>query len=78
MTDASGDYTLALPAGFFQLVSNPVSLDVVEPDGGVCDSGHGVCGTARLSPRSLVATGLFMAGGMGALLLSYVLTGPQS
>ena len=29
--------------------------------GGGCTSGHGVCGTARLSPRSLVATGVFMA-----------------
>ncbi|WP_028311487.1 YeeE/YedE family protein [Derxia gummosa] len=26
-----------------------------------CTSGHGVCGLARLSPRSLVATGVFMA-----------------
>jgi uncharacterized membrane protein YedE/YeeE len=26
-----------------------------------CTSGHGVCGIARLSPRSLVATGVFMA-----------------
>lgn len=28
-----------------------------------CTSGHGVCGIARGSPRSLVATGLFMAAG---------------
>ena len=28
--------------------------------GGGCTSGHGVCGLARLSPRSLVATALFM------------------
>jgi|RhiMethySRZTD1v2_1073278.scaffolds.fasta_scaffold2120457_2 uncharacterized membrane protein YedE/YeeE len=26
-----------------------------------CTSGHGVCGVARLSPRSLIATGTFMA-----------------
>jgi uncharacterized membrane protein YedE/YeeE len=26
-----------------------------------CTSGHGVCGIARLSPRSLVATSVFMA-----------------
>lgn len=25
-----------------------------------CTSGHGVCGVARLSPRSLAATGMFM------------------
>jgi uncharacterized membrane protein YedE/YeeE len=28
--------------------------------GGGCTSGHGVCGLSRLSPRSLVATGVFM------------------
>jgi len=29
--------------------------------GGGCTSGHGICGVARLSPRSLVATAVFMA-----------------
>jgi uncharacterized membrane protein YedE/YeeE len=29
-----------------------------------CTSGHGVCGIARLSPRSLMATGVFMAVAM--------------
>ena len=29
--------------------------------GNGCTSGHGVCGIARLSPRSLAATGVFMA-----------------
>ena len=28
--------------------------------GGGCTSGHGICGNARLSPRSLVATVTFM------------------
>jgi uncharacterized protein len=28
--------------------------------GGGCTSGHGVCGIARLSARSIVATGIFM------------------
>ena len=31
--------------------------------GAGCTSGHGVCGLARLSPRSLVATLAFMAAG---------------
>jgi uncharacterized protein len=34
--------------------------------GGGCTSGHGVCGVARLSPRSLVATSIFMLSGMAA------------
>lgn len=29
--------------------------------GGGCTSGHGVCGMARLSPRSIVATVVFLA-----------------
>ena len=29
--------------------------------GNGCTSGHGVCGLSRLSPRSAVATGTFMA-----------------
>ena len=29
--------------------------------GSGCTSGHGICGLARLSPRSLVAVGTFMA-----------------
>jgi len=29
-----------------------------------CTSGHGVCGIARLSPRSLVATAVFMGAGI--------------
>jgi uncharacterized membrane protein YedE/YeeE len=29
--------------------------------GNGCTSGHGVCGLARLSPRSVVATAIFMA-----------------
>jgi uncharacterized protein len=33
--------------------------------GGGCTSGHGVCGLARLSRRSLVATGSFMATAIG-------------
>jgi len=30
---------------------------------GGCTSGHGVCGVGRLSPRSIVATSLFVATG---------------
>lgn len=34
-----------------------------------CTSGHGICGIARLSPRSLAATAVFMAAGVGTVLL---------
>lgn len=32
--------------------------------GSGCTSGHGVCGVARLSPRSMAATAVFVAVGM--------------
>lgn len=32
--------------------------------GSGCTSGHGVCGIGRLSPRSMVATAVFMLAGM--------------
>jgi hypothetical protein len=37
--------------------------------GSGCTSGHGVCGMARLSPRSFVATGLFMAAGFATVFV---------
>lgn len=35
--------------------------------GAGCTSGHGVCGLARLSPRSLAATATFMAAGFAVV-----------
>jgi len=32
--------------------------------GGGCTSGHGICGIARISPRSVVATVVFVLAGM--------------
>ena len=44
--------------------------------GGGCTSGHGVCGTARLSARSLVATAIFMATGCATVfVMRHVLGG---
>lgn len=37
--------------------------------GSGCTSGHGVCGLARLSPRSMVATALFMAAAAATVFL---------
>ena len=44
--------------------------------GGGCTSGHGVCGIARLSPRSVLATVIFMATGFATVyLLRHVIGG---
>lgn len=38
--------------------------------GSGCTSGHGVCGLARLSRRSLLATGVFMAAGVATVFVA--------
>jgi uncharacterized membrane protein YedE/YeeE len=37
--------------------------------GSGCTSGHGICGLARLSPRSLAATVVFMVAGMASVFV---------
>lgn len=37
--------------------------------GNGCTSGHGVCGISRLSPRSIVATGVFISAGVLAVFI---------
>ena len=43
--------------------------------GNGCTSGHGVCGLARLSPRSIAATITFMATGFATVLAARHLIG---
>lgn len=44
--------------------------------GNGCTSGHGVCGIARLSPRSLAATAIFMLSGAATVfVLRHVIGG---
>lgn len=44
--------------------------------GGGCTSGHGVCGMARLSPRSIVATATFMVfAALTVFVTRHVFTG---
>ena len=38
--------------------------------GSGCTSGHGVCGMARLSPRSIVATAIFIAAGFATVFVA--------
>lgn len=38
--------------------------------GSGCTSGHGVCGVSRLSPRSIIATLVFMAAGVATVFLA--------
>ncbi len=67
---AAGPLAYFLVAGSAPAISQPVSLAEIilgglivglgVSYGGGCTSGHGVCGIARFSRRSLVATACFM------------------
>lgn len=67
----SGPLALLMLTGSLPVVQVPVSTPMLAIGGFIvgigvtfasgCTSGHGVCGMARLSPRSVVATLTFMA-----------------
>jgi uncharacterized membrane protein YedE/YeeE len=58
-----------IEAGFATLVVAGLLVGLGTSYGSGCTSGHGVCGLSRLSPRSLVATGAFMAAGMATVFV---------
>jgi uncharacterized membrane protein YedE/YeeE len=58
----------SLPGGYGQLIVAGLLVGFGTQLGGGCTSGHGVCGMSRLSPRSIVATLVFMAAGALAVL----------
>jgi uncharacterized membrane protein YedE/YeeE len=50
-----------MPASYVTVVGGGLLVGFGTRLGSGCTSGHGICGIARLSPRSIVATGIFMA-----------------
>lgn len=67
---ALGHSAIAAPAvGLGLLVPAGLLVGFGTGLGSGCTSGHGVCGLARLSPRSLAATLTFMAAGFAATFL---------
>jgi uncharacterized protein len=53
-----------MPASWVAIVAAGLLVGFGARLGGGCTSGHGVCGIARLSARSLVATAIFVATAM--------------
>ncbi|MEY3747439.1 MAG: hypothetical protein RL194_898 [Pseudomonadota bacterium] len=53
-----------IEAGYWQLILAGLLVGIGTRYGSGCTSGHGICGIARLSPRSIVATVAFMLAGM--------------
>ncbi len=64
-----------IDASFGALVVAGLLVGVGTRYGSGCTSGHGVCGLARLSPRSLVATVAFMAAGFATVFVTRHLIG---
>jgi uncharacterized protein len=70
-------YAAVMGAPFAQTVSDNVGLMTAAGllvgfgavYGGGCTRGHGVCGLARLSLRSLVATAIFMGTGFATVFV---------
>ena len=58
-----------IDAGFGTLIAAGLLVGLGTRYGSGCTSGHGVCGLSRLSPRSLVATGAFMAAGFATVFI---------
>jgi uncharacterized protein len=58
-----------IDANYAELIIAGVLVGLGTRFGAGCTSGHGVCGISRLSPRSLVATPLFMAAGFATVYL---------
>jgi hypothetical protein len=57
---SGGEMAVHLPGSNLLLVVAGLLVGVGTRLGGGCTSGHGVCGLARLSPRSLAATATFV------------------
>ena len=61
--------TLRIDADYATLIVAGLLVGVGTRYGAGCTSGHGVCGLARLSPRSLVATACFMGAGFATVFV---------
>lgn len=56
-----------IDAGIGTLILAGLLVGVGSRYGAGCTSGHGICGLSRLSPRSLVATAMFMGAGFATV-----------
>lgn len=56
--------TVEVSANIWQLLLAGLLVGIGTRYASGCTSGHGICGMARLSARSIVATTLFMGSGM--------------
>lgn len=63
LSTISGGIVTRFPSSIIPLIIGGLLVGYGTRLGSGCTSGHGVCGMSRLSPRSLIATAIFMASG---------------
>jgi uncharacterized membrane protein YedE/YeeE len=63
ITQVMGAVQTRFPHSIWPLVIGGLLVGYGTRLGSGCTSGHGVCGLSRLSPRSMLATALFMTSG---------------
>jgi uncharacterized protein len=66
---------VAVTSSISLLIASGVLVGYGTRLGSGCTSGHGVCGLARLSPRSVVATGVFLATAIATVFVTRHLVG---
>jgi uncharacterized membrane protein YedE/YeeE len=59
-----------MPESWIVIVIGGLLVGIGTRLGGGCTSGHGVCGIARISPRSITATLIFMAVAMVVVFIT--------
>ena len=72
LTGSLFGYALAepqMPASWALIVAAGLLVGFGSRLGGGCTSGHGICGVARISPRSLAATAIFVATAMAVVAI---------
>ncbi|MEQ1743056.1 MAG: YeeE/YedE family protein [Candidatus Nitrotoga sp.] len=67
--------TVQIDADAASLIMAGLLVGIGTRYGSGCTSGHGVCGLSRLSPRSMVATALFMLAGFVTVFITRHLIG---
>jgi uncharacterized membrane protein YedE/YeeE len=73
---AGGKVDFAVPSSTLALIGGGLLVGIGVFFGSGCTSGHGVCGIARLSPRSIVATLTFMATAFATVyIMRHVMVG---
>ena len=74
LTAALLDHTVPtprMPGSYITVVIGGLLVGFGTRLGSGCTSGHGICGIARLSPRSIVATGVFMMAAIIVVALTH-------